>query len=139
MKKKTKKQVIKDEKGNVCKIYDLNYLANNELSEEDLYFIFDTASLIYSIVIGEMRYAGYDMKDADVIEMAKTQERWVYEHYWTEKVKKEFADLLTKVYKNMYQIKEDDARNQADWTIFQYGLTVKKQVKSKPTTGAKND
>ena len=47
---KQKTQII-DKNGNDCKIYDLDYLINIELTEEDLYYLFDTASLIYSLVI----------------------------------------------------------------------------------------
>lgn len=119
-------KIIKDTEGNKCKIYTLEYLMTEELTEEDLYYIFDTASLIYSLVIGMFRFAGnIDMDDYDLIEMCKTNERWVYEYYWTKKQHNDFINMLTKIYKNIYQYKTGTAKNAAQWFTFQYGLTVK--------------
>ena len=40
------------------KIYSLDYLSNQELSEEDLYFLFETKSLFYSIIISMFKFNG---------------------------------------------------------------------------------
>ena len=116
---------IKDANDNICKIYDIEYLMNKELTEEDLYYLFDTASLIYSLVIAEFKYAEYNINDYDIIEIAKNNERWVYEYYWTKKQHDNFIKMLTKVYHNLYQYKYDASKNAAEWFVFQYGLTVK--------------
>lgn len=122
---KQKTQII-DKNGNDCKIYDLDYLINIELTEEDLYYLFDTASLIYSLVIGEFRFAGYnDISDNEIINMCKANERWVYEYYWTKKEHDDYIKKVTLVYKNLYQYKTYTAKNSAEWFVFQYGLTVK--------------
>ena len=122
---------IKDNTGNVCKIYTLEYLMNTELTEEDLYYIFDTASFTYSIIIGMFKYAGYNINDYDIIELCKTNERWVYEYYWTKKQHNDFINILTKIYKNVYQYKPMTAKNAAQWFVFQYGFTVKTKREQK--------
>lgn len=119
-------KIIKDIDGNKCKIYTLEYLMNTELTEEDLYYIFDTASLLYSLIINMFKFAGYiDKDDYTLIEMCKSNERWVYEHYWTKKQHNDFINILAKIYKNIYQYKPMTAKNAAQWFVFQYGLTIK--------------
>ena len=122
---KLKNKII-DIEGNECKIYDLDYLINTELTEEDLYYLFDTASLIYSLVVGEFKFVGYDnISDEEIINICKTNERWVYEYYWTKKQHDEYIKKVTAIYKNLYQYKTDTAKNAAEWFVFQYGLTIK--------------
>lgn len=131
MEAKLKNKII-DNEGNECKIYDVDYLINTELTEEDLYYIFDTASLVYSLVIGEFRFAGInDMTDYDIIKMCKENERWVYEYFWTKKQHEDYIKLVTNVYMNIYQYKKTQAKNAAEWFIFQYGLTIKDKRSTK--------
>ena len=103
---KLKNKII-DIEGNECKIYDLDYLINTELTEEDLYYLFDTASLIYSLVVGEFKFVGYDnISDEEIINICKTNERWVYEYYWTKKQHDEYIKKVTAIYKIYINIKQ---------------------------------
>ena len=66
-----------------------------DLTEEDLHYIFDTSSFKYSLVVNMFRHAGEKNKtDADIINICKTDENWVYKNYWT---KKERASFLKKI------------------------------------------
>ena len=47
-------------KNKKIEIYDLDYLVNAELTEEDLYNIFETPSLNYSLVINMFKISGYN-------------------------------------------------------------------------------
>lgn len=117
---KAKKQKIID-----CKIYSIDYLIERELSEADLYNLFDKNSLLYSFVIGMFRHIGSKMTDEEIIHMAKTQERWVYENYWSQEQKDLYRKKITKAFMNIYQYKEHIADHNAQWFLFSYGLTVK--------------
>ena len=69
---------IKDSKGRICKIFTIEYLRNTELTEEDLHYIFDTSSLIYSLIISEIRLAGYNNIDnATIINDIIHSNEWI--------------------------------------------------------------
>jgi len=107
------------------KIYPIEYLMNNELTESDLSNIFDTPSLLYSIIIGMFRYAGDNKKNYQIIKTIKEDKRWMYNNYWTEKQAKEYEDILTKVFMNVYCESEIRSRSKAQWEIIWHGLNVK--------------
>lgn len=107
------------------KIYPIEYLMNNELTESDLSNIFDTPSLLYSIIIGMFRYSGNNQKNYQIIKTIKEDKRWMYNNFWTEKQAKEYEDVLTKVFMNVYCESEIRAKSKAQWEIIWHGLTVK--------------
>ena len=41
------------------KIFEMDYLMNNDLSEDDLYYLFETSSLNYSLSINEFKYSNF--------------------------------------------------------------------------------
>ena len=107
------------------KIYPIEYLMNNELTESDLSNIFDTPSLLYSIIIGMFRHSGNNQKNYQIIKTIKEDKRWMYNNYWTEKQAKEYEDILTKVFMNIYCESEIRSRSKAQWEIIWHGLNVK--------------
>lgn len=107
------------------KIYDLDYLKNEELTEEDLYNIFETPSLLYSLVISMFRQIKDKRSDDEIIDMCKTDERWVYKNYWeSEEQKNNFKEDLKKVIKNVYQCGDIEQDRKASWWMFQYSLSI---------------
>jgi len=108
------------------KIYPMEYLVNGELTESDLSNIFDTPSLLYSIIIGMFRLAGYNSKrNSQIIKMVKEDKRWMYNNYWTRKQANEFENILTKAFMNIYCETEVRARSKAQWEIIWHGLNIK--------------
>lgn len=107
------------------RLYPMNYLMNEELTESDLNHLLDTLSLKYSIIIGMFRHIGSSKRNCDIIKMVKTNPRWVYEHYWTTSQRQEFEDMLTQAYKNIYYYKDIKARSLAQWMLFRFGLSIK--------------
>lgn len=108
------------------KIYPIEYLINEELTESDLSNIFDTPSLLYSIIIGMFKFAGYNSKrNSQIIKMIKEDNRWMYNNYWTNKQATEFENMLTKLFMNVYCEGETRARSKAQWEIIWHGLNIK--------------
>jgi len=108
------------------KIYPIEYLINEELTESDLSNIFDTPSLLYSIIIGMFKFSGSDIKrNNQIIKLVKEDKRWMYNNYWTHKQSKEFEDILTKIFMNIYCEGEIRARSRAQWEIIWHGLNIK--------------
>lgn len=108
-----------------CKIYTIDYLMNKELTEDDLFNIFDKNSLLYSLVIGMFRHIGDNRSNAEIIRMAKTNPEWVYENFWTTEQRDDYKKKLVKVFENVYQYKSHSAEQKASWFSFMYGLTIK--------------
>lgn len=115
----------KDYKGNDYKVFDLSYLSKKELSEDDLYWLFDTeSSLIYSLVIGMFTYLHIDKKYEDIINDARNDESWFNKYKWTSKQKYDFRNTIVKVFKNIYQLSDIECEDKADWFLFMYGLSM---------------
>lgn len=106
------------------KIYTMKYLKEKELTENDLYYLFDTPSLNYSFVVNMFKFAKKKMKPDEVIELCKTNERWMYETHWTKEQHDKWIDEVAAVYRNIYQYGPDEARNSAEWWTFIYGMSV---------------
>lgn len=106
------------------KIYEIDYLINNELSEEDLFHIFETPSLTYSLVIGMFKHSGSKLTEKEILKICKTDENWMYKNFWTQKQKDSYYSKVSDVVHNVYQYGEDQCNSWVDWWMFMYGLTV---------------
>lgn len=106
------------------KIYTMKYLKEKELTENDLYYLFDTPSLNYSLVVNMFKFAGKKMKADDVLNICTTNERWMYEYHWTKDQHDKWVNEVAEVYKNVYQDGPEKARNGAEWWTFMYGMSV---------------
>lgn len=108
------------------KIFTIDYLANEEFSEEDLYWLFDTPSLQYSLIVGMLRYANInDIKDNDIINICKKDNSWIYKYCWNNAQFKSFMNILNKIFMNLYRISEANAKVNAQMFMIKYGLHVK--------------
>lgn len=108
------------------KIYTLDYLINNELTDEDLHYLFDCKSLKYSLIISMIRFAGYtNFSDNDIIEMITKDNKWIYNLKWTRKQFKIFENKLILAFKNIFIYNNDDAKVYAENWMIQYALSIK--------------
>lgn len=106
------------------KIYTMKYLKEKELTENDLYYLFDTPSLNYSLIVNMFKFTRKKMTADEILNECKTNERWMYEYYWTREQRNKWIDELTEIYKNIYQTGPEESRNSAEWWTFLYGMTV---------------
>lgn len=108
------------------KIFTLDYLANNELTDNDLSNLLDNnKSLVYSIIIGMFNHINIHKSNNEIIKLITTQKRWMYKFFWSKEELMSFEDLLTKVLKNIYYTSEYIARQKAQWYITIYGFNRK--------------
>ena len=111
---------------NKIKIYSIDYLKNEELTEDDIYYVFDTSSLIYSIIVGMFRYAGInDKSNSDIINMVTKDSSWCDKFYWTKKKHDSFTKLISEIFKNVYQIKDSLSLSKAQMFVLKYGFMWK--------------
>lgn len=111
-------------------IYDIEYLMNKELSDDDLHNLFDTKSLIYSLVIGEFREIKSNLKNEDIVNIIK-KDNWQYNYFWSERQLNRYEQKLFKVFKNIYVYDDSYALKRAQNFIILYGLTNSKMKKRK--------
>ena len=109
------------------KIFTIEYLKTAELTEDDLAKIFETPSLVYSMVIGMFNFIGSKKSDLAIINMAKKDERWMYKNFWTREQHDAYTEELVQVMKNVYQVKDVIARSKAEWQVFEFGLTIREE------------
>ena len=107
------------------RIYPIDYLMSAELTESDLNHLFDTNSLLYSVIIGMYRYIGSKKQNCDIIKDCKKDNKWITKTKWTNKQFADFESKLTRILKNFYCISDEMALSKAQWFMIQYGLNVK--------------
>lgn len=110
---------------NNVKVYSIDYLINTELSEDDLYNLFETPSLQYSLYLGMFRFVNDTRTNIDLINMAKTDDKWMDKNFWTKKQYDEYTNLVAKAFKNLYSESDKNSLYNAQQWIFYYGLTIK--------------
>lgn len=106
------------------KLYSNKYLAEKELTETDLYYLFDTPSLNYSLVVNMFKFMKKDMKPDEVLTLCKTNDRWMYEHHWTKEDRERYREELMKVFKNIYRNGPYETESSVDWWLFMYGFSM---------------
>ena len=108
-----------------CKIYSLDYLRKEELTEADIYNLFETNSLIYSIVIEQFRRIGDTRQAWKIIKECKENEKWMYQYHFSTKNEREnFEKEVIDIFQNLYQYKDYRAEQEAGWFMFCYGFSV---------------
>lgn len=104
------------------KVYTLEYLENEELTEEDLYNLFDKSSLILSLILAEFRIIGDTRKDWEIIKETKTVDLWQDNHFFKYKQWEQLTNSITKIYMNIYKYSEEVCRQNAEDFMFKYGF-----------------
>ena len=114
------------------KIFEMEYLKKKDLSEDDLYYLFETPSLNYSFLIDMFRRTNQDIVDEKkIINLCKTDKEWMYKYFWTDKERESFLSDITEAYKNIRQCGDAEAESNAQWWTFMYGLTNSKMKNNK--------
>lgn len=109
------------------RIYPIEYLKNEELTESDLNWLFDKGSnsLIYSIIIGMFRAIGNGKRNYQIIKMVKSDDKWFEKFTWSKKQFEKYEDDITLVIKNLYQYSLGESRIAAQNIMSNYSITVK--------------
>ena len=107
------------------RLYPLEYLMNEELNDEDLSWLFDQKSLLYSIIIGMFRFIGIKKSNSEIIKLVRKDSKWMYRYFWNTNEQQEFENKLIKIMKNIYYLSDFQAKQKAQWYIIIYGLSIK--------------
>lgn len=110
---------------NKIKFYNINYLIDEELTDDDLYYLFDTKSLLYSLIVGMYKSIGCNKSPEKIIRKCKNDDKWFEHTSWTRQQYNDYFEKLVKVYKNLYQYSETKCVQLSEWWMIQYGLNVK--------------
>lgn len=113
------------------KIYTLDFLSTTEMADDDMYYICETPSFTYSLLVGMFTMAGYKMSEKKIINVCK-EDQWMYKYFWDNNTRQKFEKILEKIYYNLFRYGKYTSRIKTEWWITQYGLTnkdVKNDVK----------
>lgn len=114
------------------KIFDIDYLQNGELTEDDLYYLFETNSLIFSLVVEMFRFSKQELVDEKkILHLIKNDKDWMYKYFWTDKQMSDFENIVFNVYKNVKYCGDVEADSLSKWWIMEYGLTNKDLKRNK--------
>lgn len=114
------------------KIFDIDYLQTAELTEDDLYWLCDTQSLNYSLIIEMFKRTNQELtEEKKILSLIKNDEDWMYKYYWTNKQREDFEIILANIYKNIKYCGFNEAMQDAQWWVILYGLTNRDLKKNK--------
>ena len=111
------------------KIYPIDYLANEELTDTDLNNLLNknSKSMLYSFIIGMFKHMGIQKKNHQIIKTICNEDNWMNSFKWNNKQRKEYEDKIVNAYKNVYQYGNDLERSYAEWFSIIYGFQLKKK------------
>ena len=112
---------------NGTKIYPINYLINEELSDLDLENLLNNKNkgFLCSIIIAMHKEIGCTMSSKDIIKSIFKDNTWQSKNKWTYKQRLSFEQKLTKAIKNIWNYSEYVSKQKAQWYLLIYGLDVK--------------
>lgn len=107
-------------------IYPIEYLINEELSDNDLNNLLDNKkrALRYSLIIGMFKFIKSPKRNYQIIKSMTSNKNWFKNTTWTIEQQNEYEQLVIKVYKNVYQYKDQTAISLAQWFMSIYGLDI---------------
>ena len=113
------------------KIFDLDYLQNAELTDDDLRELLDNKCFGISLTVGMFKISNQNLSDEKIISIVTTDKHWMYKYFWTKEQREEFTECLKKAYKNLYKYGDRKTDIVTSLWLIQYGLTNCKQKKKK--------
>lgn len=108
-----------------CKIYPLEYLMNEELTETDLYNCIEGNSFLYSMVIEQFRRIGDKRPNWQIIKECKENPNWVYNYKFSmRQLIEDFTNDIIKAFKNIFVYGDEKATSEAYWFMIKYGFSI---------------
>jgi hypothetical protein len=108
------------------KIYDIDYIMNAELTDDDLHYLLDLHSFKYSLIIAMFKLVTNKYKDdIDIINICKSNKNWFNKYRFTERQFKDFLNIVKLSYKNLYRYNDFKCRQLAEWWMTVYGFQHK--------------
>ena len=107
------------------KLFSLEYLSNEELTEDDLFLLFETNSLNYSLIVAMYRYCGIYTHENKIISDIKKDNSWInFHHFKNDKDRSSFTNIVKNVVKNVYTYSDYVAQRWADDWMLHYGFSI---------------
>ena len=104
------------------KIFDISYLINSDYTDDDLYYLFATKSLLYSLIVAEFKLGGYKETLKEIKAIVK-KKHWQYKYFLNDQQISEFENNVAKIYKKVYQCSSSEAVSRAQMFYIQYGFS----------------
>ena len=85
-------------------IYPIDYLANEELSDNDLNNLLDNKrrGLKYSLIIGMFKFIKSPKRSYQIIKSITSNKNWFKKTTWTKEQQHEYEELVIKIFKNIF-------------------------------------
>lgn len=104
------------------KIFDIDYLATADLSDEDLHFLFDWNAISYSFIYYMLKLSGLKCGKTKFKNIVRNNHNWMNENILPKQQINETKDKFTKCIMNIYQYNKITAKRWVDDWYLYYGL-----------------
>lgn len=109
------------------RIFPIEYLMDEELTESDLNWLFDkgSKSLLYSIILGMFKVIGTTKRNYQIIKMIQSDDKWYEKFSWSKEQFEKYEEKVALAIKNLYQYSLEESRIMAQNIMSNYSITVK--------------
>jgi len=109
------------------RIFPIEYLIDEELTESDLTWLFDkgSKSLLYSIILGMFKVIGTTKRNYQIIKMIQSDDKWYEKFNWSKEQFETYEEKVALAIKNLYQYSLEESRIMAQNIMSNYSITVK--------------
>ena len=110
------------------KIYDIEYLKKQDLTEDDLHELFDKDAMLCSFIVHMFRVAGYKFNNNEIINKCH-KKNWYNNYKISYKNKETVINDFANAMKNIYVLSDEIAKKYANDFYMMYGLRVRHSYK----------
>lgn len=103
-------------------IYDLEYLQNSELTDNDLNNLVNGKALNWSLIVAEFKLNGDKRNHKQILSSCEKDDFWFDSNTWSLESQNNFRNILAKVYKNIYYYSEQRCFDMADMWLLNFGF-----------------
>lgn len=97
------------------KVYSMEYLMNcNNPTEEDIYNLYETASLYLSFVINMFKHCGISQDTDEILKICATNPRYMYEYKWSNEQRYEYEKQMKKAMMTALGMTADEAEHEIE-------------------------
>lgn len=111
-------------KVNNIRIYNLDYLADGDLADDDVNYLMENKQYYYSFIAAMYKFVKSHKSLYKIIDDVRTSNEWLKDHLWSNAVRAKFEKKVAKAYQNIFRYGEYYSKQRAEWFSIYFGFAT---------------
>lgn len=111
-------------KVNNIRIYNIDYLADGDLVDDDVNYLMDNKQYYYSFIAAMYKFVKSHKSIYKIIDDIRTNNAWLKDHLWSNAVRAKFEKKIAKAYQNIFRYGKDYSKQRAEWFSIYFGFAT---------------